>query len=123
MYLALQGNTTWGQCGQTNMCTYPPKITRVPNHMKYLNIEPHNVQAIVWWLAATLGCSAPKWPLMGVGAWGLQSVFSRCGKIPIFSDAALRPCMQNLKPLSLQLGKAQSMGGAETRQIGPHGQL
>ena len=47
-----------------------------------LNIEPHNVQAIVWWLAATLGCSIPKWPLMGVGAWGLQSVF--CGKIPIF---------------------------------------
>ncbi len=45
-------------------------------------VEPHNVQAIVWWLAATLGCSIPKWPLMGVGAWGLQSVF--CGKIPIF---------------------------------------
>ena len=60
----------------------PPNITRVPNHVKYLNIEPHNVQAIVWWLAATLGCSVPKWPLMGVGAWGLQSVF--CGKIPIF---------------------------------------
>ena len=45
----------------------PPKITRVPNHMKYLNIEPHNVQAIVWWLAATLGCSVPKWLLMGMG--------------------------------------------------------
>ena len=64
----------------------PPNITRVPNHMKHLNIEPHNVQAIVWWLAATLGCSVPKWPLMGVGAWGLQSVF--CGKIPVLQRLA-----------------------------------
>ena len=86
----------------------PPNITRVPNHMKYLNIEPHNVQAIVWWLAATLGCSVPNGPSW---AWG-RGAYNLCfvAKSPFFSDAALRPCMQNLKPLSLQLGKAHGWG-------------
>ena len=63
----------------------PPKITRVPNHIKYLNIEPHNVQAIVV-VGSHIRVFCTEWPLMGVGAWGLQSVF--CGKIPVLQRLA-----------------------------------